>query len=182
MKDDKHKLTWRNCCDLNHAWTGKKGFACGFYHMYTFPFEQVWYLCSQVKLNLIINTRHQCSITFFRYIPDNPSCSCNPKYVCSSYKNGTIAKTNLEAFIGNKINIRWHVWKNQIINSDTHFTFLNFRDVQSSPSMALRTAPRNGNVSQFPQNVLMQLTMILMRKWSFSGIMSLSLTRFELDF
>ena len=22
MKDDKHKLAWRNCCDLSHAWTG----------------------------------------------------------------------------------------------------------------------------------------------------------------
>ena len=22
VKDDKHKLTWRNCCDLSHAWTG----------------------------------------------------------------------------------------------------------------------------------------------------------------
>jgi len=40
VKDDKHKLTWRNCCDLNHAWTGLVSLQPGQaepYHKHTTP-------------------------------------------------------------------------------------------------------------------------------------------------
>lgn len=40
VKDDKHKLTWRNCCDLSHAWTGLVTLTPGQaepYHRHTTP-------------------------------------------------------------------------------------------------------------------------------------------------
>ena len=40
MREDKHKLTWRNCCDLSHAWTGLVKLTTGQrepYHKHTTP-------------------------------------------------------------------------------------------------------------------------------------------------
>ena len=49
-----------------------------------------------------------------------------------------------------------------------------------SPSMASKTGPRSGSASPFHQNVLMALTMILMKRSSSSGTMFLSKIRIVL--
>ena len=49
VKDDKHKLTWRNCADLSHAWTGLVTLTPGQvepYHKHTTP---MFYYILQVR-------------------------------------------------------------------------------------------------------------------------------------
>ena len=56
VKDDKHKLTWRNCCDLSHAWTGLVTLTPGQaepYHRHTTP---MFYYILQVIHDM---TRHE---------------------------------------------------------------------------------------------------------------------------